>query len=46
MVTKCAWCQKIMKAGNGGPDEEISHGMCEECAKGVREEIAKLKVEE
>lgn len=32
----CAWCKKVLK---DGPEEPVSHGICEECEKKLREEV-------
>ncbi len=30
MKVVCAWCRKVMK---DGPDNPVSHGICEACLK-------------
>jgi len=31
----CGWCKKVLREG---PDQLVSHGICEECEKKLREE--------
>lgn len=35
MTTKCAWCGKNM----GGDGDEVTHSICDECAKMLDNEI-------
>lgn len=42
MKVVCAWCKKEM--GEKDSDREgVSHGICEECLKGVKKEMEELK---
>ena len=34
----CAWCGIVLDEGDG-PDDRVSHGICEECAKKIEEMI-------
>ena len=35
MKIVCAWCQKVMKEGEG----EVSHGICKTCGKKVEKQV-------
>ena len=37
MIIVCAWCESMIKDGEG----EISHGICPTCEKKVNEDIDK-----
>lgn len=39
----CAWCKKKLPDVEPLEDETISHGMCEECGKRIKEETKELK---
>ena len=38
----CAWCKKKGPDVEPFNDESITHGMCEECAKGMKAEAKEL----
>lgn len=38
----CSWCKKKGPDVKPFDDERTSHGMCEECAEGMKEEAKEL----
>jgi len=44
MKVICAWCKKDLGTEEG-PEDQISHGMCDECKKKWDEDLKKLKEE-
>jgi len=44
MKVICAWCKKDLGTEEG-PEDQISHGMCDECKVQFDEDLKKLKEE-
>ena len=42
MKRVCSWCKKDM-GEKPGPDGQVTHGVCDECAKEMEEELEAMK---
>ena len=43
LMTVCSWCKAVIDPGDvNAPKSNISHGICEACAKGLRAELPML----
>ena len=42
MKRVCAWCKKVMTDVEPFDDDRTTHGMCDECAAGMKEEAKEL----
>jgi len=38
----CAWCKKVGEDVEPLDDDRVTHGMCKECAKGMKKEAKEL----
>jgi hypothetical protein len=42
----CAWCKKEPGGASEKENDAISHGICEDCAAKMRNELAEMKKED